>query len=112
VPYFPLASGLLTGKYARGVEPAPDTRLAQWPADRVARLLTDDRFAAVERLDAFARERGHTLPELALSWLASQPTVVSVIAGATTPEQVRANAAATTAWTLDAADRAALQELA
>jgi aryl-alcohol dehydrogenase-like predicted oxidoreductase len=88
VPYFPLASGLLTGKYRRGEAAPQGSRLDG--SDR----LTDETFAEVERLDAFAHERGHTLLELAISALASQPAVASVIAGATRPEQVRANAAA------------------
>ncbi len=111
VPYFPLASGLLTGKYRRGEPPPPGTRLAQWPADRVDPLLGDERFDVIERLTEFASEHGHTLHELALSWLAGAPTVASVIAGATTPEQVRANAAATTAWELSDAERAEVDEL-
>jgi aryl-alcohol dehydrogenase-like predicted oxidoreductase len=99
VPYFPLASGLLTGKYRRN-EAAPEgSRLAAW-GDRAGAFLSDERFDLVERLDEYAREHGHTLHELALSWLAAQPTVVSVIAGATSPEQVRSNAAATNAWAL------------
>jgi aryl-alcohol dehydrogenase-like predicted oxidoreductase len=101
VPYFPLASGLLTGKYTRGTAPPAGTRLAKWPADRVGKLLNDDRFAVVEPLAALAARHGHTLHELALSWLAANPLVASVIAGATSPEQVRANANATTAWELD-----------
>ncbi|HSO94559.1 MAG TPA: aldo/keto reductase [Acidimicrobiia bacterium] len=101
VPYFPLASGLLTGKYARGAAPPPGSRLAKWPADRVGRLLNDDRFAVVEALAALAERHGHTLHELALSWLAANPLVPSIIAGATSPEQVRANASATTAWQVD-----------
>jgi aryl-alcohol dehydrogenase-like predicted oxidoreductase len=108
VPYFPLASGLLTGKYARGEAPPAGTRLAQWPADRVQRILSDDRLAAVERLEGFAADHGHTLHELALSWLAGNPLVPSVIAGATTPEQARANAAATTAWALTPGEQADL----
>jgi aryl-alcohol dehydrogenase-like predicted oxidoreductase len=102
VPYFPLASGLLTGKYKRGVAPPEGTRLAQWGAP------SDDRFDLVERLDAFATAHGHTLHELALSWLATKPEVASVIAGATKPEQVLANAAATVAWELTAAELAEL----
>ena len=87
VPYFPLASGLLTGKYRRG-EPAPaGSRLAGRPID-------DDEFDAVEALEKLAAERGRTLLELAIGGLASVPGVASVIAGATSPEQVRANAAA------------------
>jgi aryl-alcohol dehydrogenase-like predicted oxidoreductase len=101
VPYFPLASGLLTGKYTRGAPPPDGTRLAKWPAERVGKLLSDDRFALVERLADAAAAHGHTLHELALAWLATNPLVASVIAGATSPEQVRANVAATTAWELD-----------
>jgi aryl-alcohol dehydrogenase-like predicted oxidoreductase len=87
VPYFPLASGLLTGKYRRG-EPAPaGSRLEGQPVD-------DVRFDRIEALERFAAEHGHTLLELAISALASQPAVVSVITGAMTPDQVRANAAA------------------
>ena len=87
VPYFPLASGLLTGKYRRG-EPAPEgTRLH-------GRELDESRLERVERLEAFAAEQGASLLELAIGGLLAQPAVVSVIAGATKPEQVRANAAA------------------
>ena len=111
VPYFPLASGLLTGKYVRGMDPPAGTRLARWPADRVGQLLNDDRFAVVEQLAALAAEHGHTLHELALSWLAANPLVASVIAGATSPEQVRANAVATTAWELDDEVRRAVDRI-
>ena len=103
IPYFPLASGLLTGKYRRG-QPAPEgTRLA-------GREIEDERFARVEAFAAFAEERGHSLHELALSALASTPGIGSIIAGATKPEQVRANAAAV-GWRLDEAELAALAEL-
>ncbi len=111
VPYFPLASGLLSGKYRRGEEPPAGTRLAVWPKERVDSLLGDEKFAVVERLDEFARAHGHTLHELALSWLASNPLVSSVIAGATSPEQVRQNAAATSAWVLTDAERAEVATL-
>jgi aryl-alcohol dehydrogenase-like predicted oxidoreductase len=111
VPYFPLASGLLTGKYQRGEEPPAGTRLAAWPRERVGALLADERLETVERLAAFAADHGHTLHELALSWLASEPLVSSIIAGATTPEQVRANAAATEAWTMSPAERAEIDAL-
>ena len=87
IPYFPLASGLLTGKYRRG-EPAPEgTRLH-------GRQIDDADYDRIERLEAFARERGATLLELAIGGLAALPGVASVIAGATRPEQARANAAA------------------
>ena len=89
VPYFPLASGLLSGKYRRG-EPAPaGSRLESRPE-----ALTDEAFDRIERLEEFARRHGRTLLELAIAALASAPGVVSVIAGATSPEQVQANAAA------------------
>ncbi len=87
IPYFPLASGLLTGKYRRG-EPAPEgTRLH-------GRELDEAKLDRVERLEAFAGERDATLLEVAIGGLLAQPAVVSVIAGATKPEQVRANALA------------------
>lgn len=93
VPYFPLASGLLTGKYRRG-EPAPEgTRLA-------GREIDPARFDRVEGLSRFAEERGHTLLELAVGALVSTPGIASVIAGATKPEQVRANAAAAS-WRME-----------
>jgi aryl-alcohol dehydrogenase-like predicted oxidoreductase len=110
-PYFPLASGLLTGKYRRGEAPAAGTRFAGMPADRVDRFLGGRRMDVVEGLTGFASAHGHTLPELALSWLASNPIVPSVIAGATKPEQVRANAAATTAWALSDDERAEVDAL-
>lgn len=112
VPYFPLASGLLTGKYRRGEDPPAGTRLAVWPKERAESIMGDERFAAVERLEEFARTRDSTLPELALSWLASHPLVSRVIAGATSPEQVRQNAAATTAWAMTEAERAEVAALA
>jgi aryl-alcohol dehydrogenase-like predicted oxidoreductase len=110
-PYFPLASGLLTGKYRRGETPAAGTRLAGMPADRADRLLGGRRMDAVDALTEFASAHDHTLAELALSWLAGNPIVPSVIAGATKPEQVRANAAATTAWKLSKEERAEVDAL-
>jgi aryl-alcohol dehydrogenase-like predicted oxidoreductase len=96
LPFFPLGSGLLTGKYRRG-EPAPEgTRLGRSP--RGAQMLADRNFDVLEALEAFAAERGTTPLAVALGWLAAQPDVTSVIAGATSPEQVAANVAAT-AWT-------------
>jgi aryl-alcohol dehydrogenase-like predicted oxidoreductase len=111
MPYFPLASGVLTGKYKKGEAHPEGSRLAAWGpmADQFA---SDEKMDVVERLQEYAVAHGHTLPELALSWLAGAPTVGSVIAGATSPEQVRANAAATTAWTLSAAERSEVDALA
>jgi aryl-alcohol dehydrogenase-like predicted oxidoreductase len=110
IPYFPLASGMLTGKYRRGEEHPEDSRFRAWGA-RAEQFATDERFDAVERLTTYAHDRGHTLPELALSWIAGTPSVGSVIAGATSPEQVRANAAATSAWRLTDAERATVDAL-
>ncbi|HEY4621650.1 MAG TPA: aldo/keto reductase [Gaiellaceae bacterium] len=102
VPYFPLASGLLTGKYRRG-EPAPPGSRLEGRTEAMA----DECFDRVEELERFARVRGHTLLELAIGGLASTPGVASVIAGATTAEQARANAAAGS-WQLSPADLDAL----
>jgi aryl-alcohol dehydrogenase-like predicted oxidoreductase len=84
--------------------------LAGLPAERREQALSGRRFDVVESLDAFARERGHTLLELAMSWLAGLPHLASVIAGATKPEQVRANAAALR-WEPTAEDLTALDEI-
>jgi len=98
LPYFPLASGLLTGKYRRDLLPE-GTRLSKGGpmADRV---LNEQNWARVERLQQFCAERGRSLLELAFSWLAQQPAVASVIAGATRPEQIEANVQAV-GWKLD-----------
>ena len=98
LPFFPLASGLLTGKYRRGEAPPEGSRLAAWGA-RGAEALSDRNLDRVERLEAWAVARGHTLLELAFAWLLGQPVVSSVIAGATSAEQVQANAA-TAEWRL------------
>ncbi len=98
VPYFPLESGLLTGKYRRGGHAPEGSRLAGRQDS-----LTDERFDRVGTLEGFAKAREHSLLELAIGGLASIPGIASVIAGATSPEQVRMNAAAG-GWPLDAAD--------
>jgi aryl-alcohol dehydrogenase-like predicted oxidoreductase len=103
VPYFPLESGLLTGKYRKGGQRPVGSRLATW-GPRADAFINDDRLDIVERLIAWAESRGHTLLELAVSWHTSHPLVASIIAGATTPEQVHANVAAAN-WALTAADR-------
>ena len=105
LPFFPLASGFLTGKYRRG-EPLPEgTRLAAWqqamPA-RIDALTADSNFDLLEALERYAADRGRSILDLALSWLASDPAVSSVIAGATKPEQIEANVASTLAWQLSA----------
>ena len=110
VPYFPLESGVLTGKYRSSSTLPEDSRLARWGA-RAAAFIDDDKLAAVARLEQWAAERDHTILELAMSWLASNPLVATVIAGATSPEQVRANVAAA-GWNLTAAERESVGLLA
>lgn len=110
VPYFPLELGILTGKYAVGEAAAPGTRLATWDTALVARFCDEARVAAASRLGEWAAARGHTLVELAFSWLAHQPCVTSIIAGATKVEQVMANAAAAS-WALSDSDLAEIDRL-
>jgi aryl-alcohol dehydrogenase-like predicted oxidoreductase len=98
LPFFPLASGLLTGKYQRGAAAPADTRFAKAPALR-DRYVTPRNEDIVEKLEAFAKARGHSMLELAFSWLAARPQVSSVIAGATRVEQIEANVKAID-WTL------------
>jgi 1-deoxyxylulose-5-phosphate synthase len=97
LPYFPLAGGFLTGKYRRG-EPAPAGSRGE-RSSYVQEYMTDANYAKIEQLEAWARERGHTLSELAHAWLLAQPQVSSVISGATKLEQVQANAKAAS-WKL------------
>jgi aryl-alcohol dehydrogenase-like predicted oxidoreductase len=92
VPYFPLASGLLTGKYRKWQSMPPGTRLSDPRLS--ARFLNDENYSIVEELAAFCAERGRTMLELAFGWLLSRRYVASIIAGATSPEQVRQNAGA------------------
>ncbi len=109
LPYFPLASGLLTGKYQRNQPMPADARLTK--TQRLAdRYLTEANWTAAERLGDFAEARGHTLLEMAFSWLLSRPPVSSVIAGATKPEQIRANVAAG-GWVLTADELAEVDRI-
>ncbi len=110
IPYSPLANGLLTGKHRRGRPPAPGTRLAIAPG-AAARWLTDRNFDVVEAVERFARERDVSLLDVAIGWLAAEPHVVSVIAGAMSPDQVRANARAGR-WRPSAADIEELDRIA
>jgi aryl-alcohol dehydrogenase-like predicted oxidoreductase len=109
LPYFPLASGLLTGKYKNDAPPPAGSRLAG-SARHADGLLNARNWRVVESLREFAARRGHTLLELAMSWLASRPFIPSIIAGATKPEQVEQNAAAV-GWTLSDADLAAIDRI-
>jgi aryl-alcohol dehydrogenase-like predicted oxidoreductase len=111
IPYYPLASGVLTGKYRRGEPPPPGTRLAGMAGARTETLLSDETFRVVENFEAFAIRCGHSLLELAFAWLIARPVVASVIAGATTPEQVRANARASN-WRLTGSELAEIDKLA
>jgi aryl-alcohol dehydrogenase-like predicted oxidoreductase len=109
LPFFPLASGLLTGKYKRDAAAPAGTRFAK--IERLAnRYMTERNFSIVEKLEEFAGARGHTLLELAFSWLAARPQVSSVIAGATSPEQVEQNAKAIS-WKLSAEEMAEIDRL-
>jgi len=93
LPYFPLASGLLTGKYKRDAMPE-GARLTDMPTFANRTYVTEQNFDIVDKLEAFATARGHSLLELAFSWMAARPTTASIIAGATKPEQIDSNVAA------------------
>jgi aryl-alcohol dehydrogenase-like predicted oxidoreductase len=109
LPYFPLASGLLSGKYKRNTPMPEGARLTA--TQRLAdRYLTDPNWQIVERLEEFCAQRGRSLLELAFSWLTARPPVCSVIAGATRPEQVEQNVAAV-AWVLTPDDMAEIDRL-
>ena len=93
IPYFPLAGGFLTGKYQQG-QPVPEGTRFAGNERAQQRTLTERNFAFLSRLESFAEERGHPIVELAIAWLLGKSIVSSVIAGATRPEQVTANAKA------------------
>jgi aryl-alcohol dehydrogenase-like predicted oxidoreductase len=107
IPYFPLANGLLTGKYRRGKDAPAGSRL---DSARGERLLTDRNLDVVERLIGFSESRGRTILELAFSRLLTRPAVASVIAGATSSEQARSNAAAA-GWELSDAELAEVDSI-
>ena len=110
LPFFPLASGLLTGKYQRNAPMPAGTRLTN--TQRLAeRFLTEANWQIAEQLKDFAATRGHTLLELAFSWLAARPQVSSVIAGATKPEQLEQNVKAV-GWALTPEDRTEIDRIA
>ena len=109
LPYFPLASGLLTGKYKRNEAQPENARLTL--VKRLAdRYMTEANWATVEKLQDFCDQRGHSMVELAFSWLAARPQVSSVIAGATTPEQIEQNVKAAE-WALGAEDLAEIDKI-
>lgn len=108
IPYFPLASGLLTGKYRKGQPLPKGARIT--PGGRYAELLSDESLERVEKLIRFAESRGHSLLDLAFSWLLNRPVVASVIAGATSPDQVKANVGAA-GWQLGEDDLAEIDTI-
>ena len=99
LPYFPLYNGLLTGKYRRGADYPRGTRLTTTSAEQQARVFSEHNLDVVEALVNFAEQRGHTILELAFACLLAHPALASVIAGATSAEQISANVAASS-WTL------------
>jgi aryl-alcohol dehydrogenase-like predicted oxidoreductase len=109
LPYFPLASGLLTGKYRRGAALPPGTRLAKNPR-HAQDFINERNWRIVAELEAFAAGRGRSMVELAISWLLRDPVVASVIAGATTPEQVEQNVRAA-GWALSTEDLAEIDRI-
>ncbi|MBM3567745.1 MAG: aldo/keto reductase [Alphaproteobacteria bacterium] len=109
LPFFPLACGLLTGKYRRG-QPLPEGGRITNTQRHADKYLTERNWSVVEKLDGFAKQRGRTLLELAFSWLAAKAPVSSVIAGATKPEQVAQNVAAV-GWKLGADELAEVDRL-
>ena len=109
LPYFPLASGMLTGKYKRGAVQPAGARLSYMP-DLAERYFTDANWARVDKLEAFCAARGKTMVELAFSWLGAQAAVSSVIAGATKPEQIEQNIAAAS-WALSTDDLAEIDRI-
>ena len=102
IPYTPLASGVLTGKYRAGEEPPPDSRVSHYP--RMRALLSDERLTKVERLREWAEHRGRSVAELAIAWLLAHPEVSTVIVGARTPQQAEENLTALS-WRLNEQER-------
>src|SRR5262249_19296340 len=109
LPYFPLASGLLTGKYRQGAPLPAGSRLSK-NTRHAAEFITERNWRTVGALEEFAQRRGHSILELAFSWLLRDPVVPSVIAGATSPEQVEQNIAAA-GWTLSPEDLAEIDRI-
>jgi len=112
LPYFPLASGLLTGKYKKGAPLPEGSRLTNAKGHGyLDHYLTEEKFDTVGKLEEFAQARGHTILDLAFSWLLAQPVIPSVIAGATKASQVEANVKAAE-WVLTADDLAEIDKIA
>lgn len=110
LPYYPLASGMLTGKYAAHAALPPGSRMQRAERDYAGQFFTQANWERLDRLTAYAQSRGRTILELAVGWLLANPVVGSVIAGATRPEQVEANVTAA-GWMMTADERAAIDAL-
>lgn len=112
LPYFPLANGLLAGRYPPGAPPPPDSRAAAFERTRryLRRYATPEGYAILQRLSAWAEERGHTLADLAIAWLLSKAVIPCVITGVSTPEQMIANARAS-AWHLTPEDLVEIERI-
>lgn len=110
VPYFPLESGLLTGKYS-GMTPPEGSRLSMWKGEMRDMFLSEDNLAAVDRLTNYAADQNHSILELAIGWLVSNPGVATVICGATKPSQVASNVAAAS-WAMSPDQRSEIASLA
>ena len=110
IPYAPLAQGVLTGKYRKGKGISAETRAWQNPSKNLASYMSDENLTTVERLDAWAKDRGHRVSDLAIAWLLSKPLVCSVLAAVTRTEQLEANVKATE-WKLDPQELEEVQDL-
>jgi aryl-alcohol dehydrogenase-like predicted oxidoreductase len=111
IPTGPLANGFLTGKYKENAPPPPGSAFANAPPQYAARALTEKNFKILAALEQYAADHKHTILELAFAWLAAQPRIVSIIAGATNPDQVAENAKASS-WKLTSAQEAEVTAIA
>ena len=111
-PYFVLANGLLAGRYPQGEPPPPDSRAAAFERTRryLSRYATPENYAIIGQLTAFARARGHTLADLAIAWVLAEPAVIAVLTGASSKEQIAANARAA-AWKLGEGELAEIEAI-
>jgi aryl-alcohol dehydrogenase-like predicted oxidoreductase len=111
-PYFVLANGLLAGRYPQGAPPPADSRAAAFERTRryLSRYATPENYAIIGQLTAFAQARGHTLADLAIAWVLAEPAVIAVLTGASSEEQIAANARAAS-WKLSEGELAEIQDI-
>jgi aryl-alcohol dehydrogenase-like predicted oxidoreductase len=111
-PYFVLANGLLAGRYPQGAPPPPDSRAAAFERTRryLSRYATPENYTIIDQLTAFAQARGHTLADLAIAWVLAEPAVIAVLTGASSEEQIAANARAAS-WKLNEGELAEIQAI-